>query len=91
MVVSHSIVQKVRKSFAIRETLLSRLRRGGTGGVAGALAMSSSSLAVSGAVSMSSIVFFVVGFDWPFVDERVVVGGSGGGGDDAEDGCDGND
>lgn len=58
--------------------------------MAGALAMSSSSLAVSGAVSMSSIVFFVVGFDWPFVDERVV-GGSGGGGDDAEDGCDGND
>lgn len=57
--------------------------------MAGALAMSSSSLAVSGAVSMSSIVFFV-GFDWPFVDERVV-GGSGGGGDDAEDGCDGND
>lgn len=90
MCLAHSIVQKVRKNLAIRETLLSRLRRGGTGGVEGALlAMSSSSLAVSGAVSISSIVFFV-GFDWPFVDERVVV--VGGGSDlDAGDGGDGND
>lgn len=62
------------------------MRRGGTGGVAGSLlAMSSSSLAVSGAVSISSIVF--VGFDWPFVEERVVLGG----GLDAEDDGDGSD
>lgn len=68
------------------------MRRGGTGGVEGALlARSSSSLAVSGAVSISSIVFFV-GFDWPFVDERVVVVVVGGGGGlDAGDGGDGND
>lgn len=66
------------------------MRRGGTGGVAGALlAMSSSSLAVRGAVSISSIVF--VGFGRPFVDERVVVVGDGGGGLDADDGGDGND
>lgn len=66
--------------------MVSRLRRGGTGGVTGALTLSSSSLAVSGAVSISSIVFFV-GFGRPFVDERV----SGGGGDDAEDEGDDND
>lgn len=55
----------------------------------GALSLSSSSLAVSGAVSISSIDFFV-GFGRPFVDERVEVGG-GGGGDDTEDDGDGND
>lgn len=54
----------------------------------GALTLSSSSLAVSGAVSISSIDFFV-GFGLPFVDDRVVFGG--GGGDDAEDDGDGND
>lgn len=64
------------------------MRRGGTGGVTGALTLSSSSLAVSGAVSISSIDFFV-GFGLPFVDDRVVFGG--GGGDDAEDDGDGND
>lgn len=48
--------------------------------------MSSSSLAVSGAVSISSIVF--VGFGRLFVDDRVV---GGGGGLVAGDGGDGND
>lgn len=86
--VSHSIVQKVRKNFAIRETLVSRLRRGGTGGVTGALSLSSSSLAVSGAVSISSIDFFV-GFGRPFVDERADSGG--GCGDDTEDDGNGDD
>lgn len=57
--------------------------------MAGALELSSSSFAVSGAVSISSIVFFFVGLGRPFVDEGV--GDCGDGGVDAEDGDDGND